>query len=162
MAATVIELLGGKVPDNWDGQSFADALRTSHSDGGREELVMGQAVWTCQRSIRFDDYIAIRTDHDGFHDHPQWMLFNVANDPHQQHDLAEAQPQLLQRAMQRLSAWRRCALAGRGPDADPMKTVLREGGPVLTRGRLQPYLKCFLAALHWPMRRGKAWQRRVN
>ena len=54
--ATVLELLGRKVPDTWDGESFARALKDG-SDQGRDFLVVSQAAWACQRGVRFGDYL---------------------------------------------------------------------------------------------------------
>lgn len=42
----------------------------------------------------FGDWIYIRTIHDGFHMFDDEMLFNIKNDPHEQHDLKEAHPEL--------------------------------------------------------------------
>ena len=52
--ATVLELLERKVPDTWDGESFAKALQDG-SDLGRDFLVVSQAAWACQRGVRFGD-----------------------------------------------------------------------------------------------------------
>ena len=58
-AATTIELLGGTVPANWDGRSFAHAMK-SNSQSGREFLVLSQGAWSCQRAVRCGDW------HSGF------------------------------------------------------------------------------------------------
>jgi len=55
------------VPDDWDGESFAGSL-TGDDDGdaaGREFLVLSQGAWACQRAVRWDEYLLIRTYHDG-------------------------------------------------------------------------------------------------
>ena len=79
-AATVIELAGGKVSPNWDGQSFANALK-SQTHGGRDFLVISQGAWSCQRAVRFDDWLCIKSYHDGYHGFPNAMLFDVKSDP---------------------------------------------------------------------------------
>lgn len=137
-AATTIELLGGKVPEIWDGRSFAAALK-SGSESGRDYLVVSQGAWSCQRSVRFEDYIAIRSYHDGYHCFPEVMLFDVKNDPHEQHDLASERPDLVARAMGFLSAWHAEMMRTSTTNVDPMWTVLQEGGPLHTRGYLQDY-----------------------
>lgn len=86
-AATLVELAGGEVPDNWDGQSFAEAFREGR-EGGRSYLVTSQQAWSCQRGVRFDDCLCLRTYHDGFKQLEPVMLFDLVNDPHEQHDLA--------------------------------------------------------------------------
>ncbi len=140
VAATILELLGTRVPRSWDGESFASALRAG-DEQGREQLVVSQAAWTCQRAVRWQDWIAIRTWHDGFHPFPEWMLFDLANDPHETRDLSAARPDIVQEAGARLDAWHAEMTASSRLPEDPMQTVLREGGPFHTRGQLPKYLE---------------------
>ncbi len=140
VAATVIELVGGKVPSNWDGLGFAAALRAGH-DSGREHLILSQGAWTCQRSIRWDRWLCIRTYHDGYHGFPDLMLFDVVTDPHEQHDLAARHPDIVAQALARLDTWHGEMMRQSGHGVDPMWTVLREGGPYHTRGQLPQYLE---------------------
>jgi choline-sulfatase len=137
VAATVVELASGNVPSDWDGQSLAGALRMGR-DAGRSELVITQGAWTCQRALRWDDFLAIHTLHDGYHAYEDWMLFDLVRDPHQQHDLAGQRPELVRSAERRLTAW---LDATRQRDHDPLQTVLAEGGPWHTRGKLPAYLE---------------------
>ena len=103
-AATLVELAGGKVPEIWDGRSFAQAFREGKSDG-RDALVVSQGAWSCQRSVRWDKYIAIRSYHGGHHGFPPVLLFDVEADPHEQNDLAASRPDLVDAAMVRLDNW---------------------------------------------------------
>ena len=140
VAATVIDLLGGSVPRHWDGASLSAALR-SGSDVGRESLVITQGAWTCQRAVRWDRWIAISTLHDGYHDFPAWMLFDLVSDPHEQQNLAQARPDLVRDAQATLEAWEEEAVRRNPQGKDPLHTVLAEGGPSHTRGRLPAYLE---------------------
>jgi arylsulfatase A-like enzyme len=140
VAATVIDLLGGGIPPHWDGCSLAPALRAG-SDIGREALVITQGAWTCQRAVRWDRWIAISTLHDGYHDFPAWMLFDLLADPHEQHNLADAQPDLLHQAQVTLERWETTAIRRNPQGSDPLHRVLSEGGPWHTRGRLLGYLQ---------------------
>jgi arylsulfatase A-like enzyme len=130
-AATLIELLGGIVPLNWDARSF--------SSRARDYLVLSQGAWSCQRSVRFDDYLAIRSYHDGYHCFPELMLFDVKQDPHEQHDLAAQRPDLVNRAKSMLEDWHAQMMRTATHNVDPMWTVLREGGPYHTCGYLKDY-----------------------
>lgn len=138
-AATMIELLGGQVPEIWDGVSFADDLRQNRP-GGRESLVISQMAWSCQRSSRFDDYLCMRTYHDGYHNWPQVMLFNVKNDPHLQQNLADTQPDLVKRGLSIIDTWHDQMMRTATHATDPLQTVLSEGGPYHTRNELPRYL----------------------
>lgn len=55
-------------------------MRTG-ADGGRDHLVVSQCAHVCQRSVRFGDWMYIRTYHDGYHLIEDEELFNVKDDP---------------------------------------------------------------------------------
>src|SRR5690606_32624052 len=104
LAASIAELLGRDVPSNWDGVSFAEALRAG-SDAGRDHLVLTQGAWTCQRAVRFADWCYLRTYHDGYHELAPHLLFDVARDPHLQANRAGAQPDVVAAAEATLADW---------------------------------------------------------
>lgn len=139
-AATLIELLGGQTPDNWDGQSFAAAFREGR-EAGRPYVVTSQGAWACQRGVRFDHYCCLRSYHDGYKQIEPVMLFDLADDPHEQHDLAPARPELVNHAMGLLADWQQEMGLTSRYDVDPLLTVLREGGPFHCRGQLPAYLE---------------------
>ena len=138
-AATLVEMAGGRVPDNWDGQSFARALSSGPAPG-RDTLVLSQAAWSCQRGVRWNDWLYLHSYHDGFHGFPADLLFDVRLDPHEQHDLASARPEVVAQGRNRLAAWLDEQRHSAGPVEDPMQTVLAEGGPYHCRGELPAYL----------------------
>jgi arylsulfatase A-like enzyme len=148
-AATMIELLGGQMPEIWDAQPFTDAFRSASSPSpetrtpkpGRDFLVLSQGAWSCQRSVRFGDHLAIRSYHDGHHAFPDIMLFNLKDDPHEQHDLAAQPPALVQQAMTLLDQWHANMMRTATHPVDPMWIVMREGGPHHTCGYLPKYLQ---------------------
>jgi arylsulfatase A-like enzyme len=140
MAASVLELLEQRVPADWNGESFADDLRTG-GESGRDFLVLGQGAWTCQRSVRTRDHICMRTYHDGYHELPDVMLFDLARDPHEQRDLAADEPERVASALARLEQWQAELLADHPTGTDPLWTVLREGGPWHVVGHLPAYLE---------------------
>jgi choline-sulfatase len=143
-AATLVERLGGKVPPVWHGRSFADAL-AAKKDGGREFLVLSQGAWAAQRAVRFRaegaDWMMMRTYHDGYKDLGPFMLFNLTEDPHEEHDLAAARADLVDYAMRALDGWRGDTMVAAQRDTDPLMTVMAEGGPFHCRRELPAYLK---------------------
>jgi choline-sulfatase len=140
VAATVVELAGARVPATWDGRPFTDALRAG-TDAGRDELVLSQGAWACQRGVRWGDHLYLHTTHDGYHGHwPTEMVFDVAHDPHETTDLAESVPALRADGASRLAAWVEAQLTMSGLP-DPMDTVRAEGGPLHTRRHLPAYLE---------------------
>jgi choline-sulfatase len=142
--ATIVELMGGTVPNNWDARSFADAYRAGTS-AGRDYLVTGQGTWACQRGVRFiyegQNYLFMRTYHDGFKELEPLMLFNLDTDYHLQHDLAGQHPEIVERAKSLLESWYTAQMMTSDHGVDPMMTVLREGGPFYTRGYLPRYIE---------------------
>lgn len=143
-AATLIDHLGGKVPAVWDGKSFRPAILAGE-DGGREFLVLSQGAWAVQRGVRFrhesEDWLFLRTWHDGLKDFSPETLFNLSQDPHETTDLAESRGDVVRHASQLLSQWWGEQAALSDHDVDPLMTVLREGGPYHTRGELPDYLE---------------------
>jgi len=132
-AATLIELLGGEVPDNWDGQSFVSVFKQQETDE-RPYLVISQNAWSCQRSIRFEHYLCIRTYNDGLKEFPEVMLFDLDADPYEQVNIADEKPKIVAQAMVYLADWQAEMMKTSTTNIDPMMTVLREGGPFHTRG----------------------------
>ena len=139
LAATVLELLGATVPDDWDGISFADGLGRNQSRA-RDHLVLSHGAWTAQRAVRFADWLAIFTYHDGFHGFPEVMMFDVVADPHEQHDMANSHPEIVAHAADLVDRWHADAMRRTNNGRDPLETVIREGGPWHVRGHLDRYV----------------------
>lgn len=139
-SATMLDLLGGEIPPNWDGASFAADLKAGN-DVGRDHLVVSQGAWTCQRSVRFDDYIYIDTRHDGYHLYDDVMLFDLANDPHETRNLATVQPDIAGQGANLLGTWYMKMMRNPARGRDPFTNVIAEGGPWHVRGHLPAYLK---------------------
>ena len=142
-APTLCELLGIEDSDNWDGQSYAEAVR-SGEDAGHEQLVISQCCHVCQRSVRWGPWLYMRTYHCGFHLFPQEMLYNLEEDPHEQVNLAEAHPELCREGAYRLMAWHDEAMQTSDSNVDPLWTVMKEGGPfhansIMMQDTLQGY-----------------------
>ncbi|MDX2111466.1 MAG: sulfatase [Verrucomicrobiota bacterium] len=138
LAPTIAELLGRKPQALWDGRSFAPALQRGEACG-RDQLVISQCAHVCQRSVRFGQWLYIRTYHDGYHLFPKEMLFDITNDPHEQNDLSGQHPELCREGAARLLNWHDEMMASSLTNIDPLWTVMREGGPFHARGRLRDY-----------------------
>lgn len=144
LAPTVTELVDGDVPTGWDGRSFADSV-TDGESASRDFLVVSQGAWACQRAVRWDDWLLIRTYHDGLKNFDPVELYDLAADPHETTDLAQDKPDVARAGLARLQQWLSGRLleaavdkAGGNPDApqsvtDPLWEVIREGGPFHAR-----------------------------
>ena len=112
LAPTYMDLLGREKMPIWDGRSFAGAVRDgAASDAPHDGIVVSQCCHVCQRSARWDapqgdhKWLYMRTYHDGFHLFPDEMLYDLARDPHEQHDLAGERPDVVAEGARRLARW---------------------------------------------------------
>ena len=147
LVPTMAELLGLPSASSWDGESYAGLISgkgrgNCEENSGRESLVLSQQAHVCQRSARFGDFIYIRTIRDGFQLFDDEMLFNVKDDPHEQHDLKEKYPEICAQGAKIILDWQEDMMKTSVSDRDPMWTVYREGGPFHAHDRsLAAYLK---------------------
>lgn len=136
LGPTLMDLLGGESQPIWDGESFASAV-VDGADTGRDEVIISQCAHVCQRSVRWENWLYMRTYHDGFHLFPDEMLFDLASDPHEQKNLAGQHPELCREGLWRLSRWHDAQMKKMALTAsdivDPLWTVFREGGPFHAR-----------------------------
>ncbi len=140
LAPTFADMLGKDARTSWDGKSYASTLKSGEA-AGRDELILSQCCHGCQRSVRWGDWLYIRTYHDFYHLFPKEMLFNLKEDPHEQNNLAETHPGICQEAASRYLNWHDDMMATMkdGYFHDPMWEVIHEGGPFHARGNLKNY-----------------------
>ncbi len=138
IAATIVELMGGQVPPHWDGRSFAPAFK-SGTTAGRPYVVASQMAWSCQRAVRWDNYMMIRSYHTGLKNYPARMLFDLAADPHELNNLAASQPALADHGSALLEQWTTEMMTASPYTQDPLWQVMSEGGPFHTRSALAEY-----------------------
>ncbi|MHC4562268.1 MAG: sulfatase [Planctomycetota bacterium] len=138
VAATILQLLGQDIPERWDWRGCADSLKTGGATG-RDYLVISQCAWSCQRSVRWEKWLMMRTYDTGLKAFPSVMLFDIDADPHLQHNVADGNADIVARMQAMLDEWHADMMesADRGPD--PMEHVLAEGGPYHTRTSLEMY-----------------------
>ncbi len=140
LAPTLAALFERPPIPRWDGRSFAPAIANG-GDCGRDSLVISQCAHVCQRAVRFGPWLYMRTYHDGFHLFPDEMLFNIEEDPHEQHNVAELHPELCREAVSILNQWHDDMMKTMPHDTDPLWAVMREGGPFHAKGNLREYCK---------------------
>lgn len=140
LGPTIADMMNAHACPSWDGQSYAKALRTGE-DSGREYLVLSQCAHVCQRSVRFDDWLYMRTYHDGYHLFPDEMLFNLREDPNEQMDVAEKHRDICKDAVYYLNEWHDRMMHTMPFATDPLWTVMKEGGPFHAKGNLATYIR---------------------
>lgn len=134
---TLAELLNLESSDVWDGQSFLPALTDGRSCG-HDYLVLSQCAHVCQRSVRWGDYLWMRSWHDGYHLFDDEMLFNLKNDPYETTDVKGAEPERCIEARAKYEEWHGLMMKTM-PEGwgDPLETVLEEGGPYHAKGMIR-------------------------
>lgn len=137
---TLADLFGKDPLPSWDGQSYAPVL-TKGEECGREYLVVSQCAHVCQRSVRFGEWLYIRTYHDGYHLFDQEMLFNLVNDPYEQFNVAQENKSVCKDAVYYLNQWHDEMMQSMPHDVDPLWTVMKEGGPFHAKGHLPSYVE---------------------
>lgn len=128
LAPTLASLLHTEKPESWDGLSYAESI-TKGTHTGRPYLVVSQCAHVCQRSVRFENWLYIRTYHDGYHGFPKDMLFDLENDPYEQYNLVEERSDIHMKAVYLLNEWHDDMMLSMKEDTDPLWTVMKEGGP---------------------------------
>jgi hypothetical protein len=68
------------------------------------------------------------------------MLFDLLKDPHEQENLAEKKPDLVNQAMRYLTDWQSDVMRTATHPTDPMWYVIKEGGPLHTRDNVKTYI----------------------
>lgn len=121
---TLADLTGTYKRPIWDGESYAETLKTG-KDTGKSVVHLSQMAHVCQRSVRFGNYLYIRTYQDGFHDFPKEMLFDLKNDKYEENNIAKANPAIVKKARKMLKSFLKANL--KNGKKDQMKTVLKEG-----------------------------------
>jgi arylsulfatase A-like enzyme len=141
LAPTVADLLDVEHYHKWDGESYSDVILNGNESKGREFIVVSQLAHIAQRSVRYKDWMYIKSYHDGFHLFDDEMLFNIKEDPHEEFDVKNNHPEILEKCRMLLGKWTDEQLATSEYREDPLRTVMHEGGPFHARTcDLPPYL----------------------
>lgn len=140
VAATILKGVGRKVPNSWDGKSFYQEIENKENFG-RDYLIISQNAWSCQRTVRFENWTLIKTYHTGLKNFPEIMLFDYEKDFHMTENLAEKKKGVVSQGLQYLNEWHKEMMTTSSSKIDPMQTVIEEGGPFHTRNELENYIK---------------------
>jgi choline-sulfatase len=126
LSATLCDLVGASIPEYWDGYSFVPAL-SGKPFSKRDYLVWGHALYTVQRAVRTQTHLMIRTyDTYQYQTFAPVELYQIKEDPYQQHDLASSNVEQLYQLDHFMNQWvheQRTKPHFRG---DPMDLVLAE------------------------------------
>lgn len=126
LGPTMCELLELPVPDTWEGQSFAQAVR-GLAYTGREHVVLSHGAYSSQRAIRTDTHLYIVTFNPGLFRLMPEQLYAIESDYNMtQNIIGEADERLVIALRAKLFDWWRRAVSASGRRGDPMLSGLYE------------------------------------
>ncbi|MGA2835434.1 MAG: sulfatase-like hydrolase/transferase [Acidimicrobiales bacterium] len=126
---TVLETLGLPEAEGIDGRSLHPLMRgetTTH----RDAVMLSEATWQASRGLRTPDWKYIKYAQSTIYGRDGVELYDVRADPHEQHNVAELHPEVVDELGARLNHWVSAQLAGR---PDPMLSVIDAGLPAVAR-----------------------------
>ncbi len=125
LSATLCEMLGAEIPEDWDGVSFAPQLR-GEQGMERDHLVWGHALYTVQRAVRTRTHLMQRTYDDFGYPFEEIELYDLENDPYQTRNIRDEQPELVSSCEGLLANWLDEQKAKPHAIPDPMQAVIEE------------------------------------
>lgn len=119
LAQTVLDLAGIPQRERMEGLSLLPCLYGVR-DRNYDEVFLSEATWQVKRGVRTDRWKLIRSIEPDRHGRPMKELFDLESDPAEQHNVADAQPEVVAELEQRLDDWLARRLAETGRDTDPV------------------------------------------
>ena len=126
LGPTLCDMLGFNTPAKWDGRSFADAVKGSQFTGWPYQ-VWDHGIYTLTRSVRTRDHLLINVLHPGLYPYDEpYYLHDLRSDPHQEHNIASEQSEVLADLHHKLFDWKLEQLK-KGCAPDPMEAMIEVG-----------------------------------
>jgi arylsulfatase len=126
---TILETLGLPEAEGISGRSLYPLMRgetTTH----RDAVMLSEATWQASRAIRTPEWKYIKFLQSTIYGRDGVELYNVLDDPHEQHNVADRHPEVVAELGDRLNHWVSSQLAGR---PDPILQVIDAGLPAVAR-----------------------------
>ncbi len=126
---TILEALELPEAEGISGRSLYPLMRgetTTH----RDAVMLSEATWQASRAIRTPEWKYIKYLQSTIYGRDGVELYNVIDDPHEQHNVAEQHPEVVAELGDRLTHWVSAQLGGR---PDPMLQVIDAGLPAVAR-----------------------------
>lgn len=125
LGPTMVDYAGFEIPGAWQGESLRPVVEDRSTDW-RDAIVFDHGLYTAQRAVRTDRWKFIRTYHPGDWPDvaPPRQLYDMEADPHEQDDVSEEHPELLEELETTMAVWAETHV---GRDEDELKRTAREG-----------------------------------
>ena len=126
---TILEALGLPEAEGIDGRSLFPLMRGETTDH-RDAVMLSEATWQAARGVRTPDWKYIKFLQTTIYGRDGVELYDLANDPDEQHNVADRHPEVVDELGGRLNHWVSAQLGGR---PDPMNSVIDAGLPAVAR-----------------------------
>jgi arylsulfatase A-like enzyme len=104
LVPTLVELAGLKTGDKFDGRSLLQLIRGRAKDFDREFYIT-ECTWMRKHGWRTPRWKLIEALEPDFHFKPAVELYDLRQDPHEDHNLAEQKPDIVANLRQQMNAW---------------------------------------------------------
>jgi len=124
IAPTIADFEELEQPEQWQGRSLCPLIE-ENIDKWRDYIVIDHGLYTAQRAVRTDRWKYIRTLHPGMWGGktPEEQLYDLQDDPWEQHDLIEIHRDIADKLAGKLERWVNIHCRGK----DPLKKVAQNG-----------------------------------
>ncbi len=126
---TILEALGLPEAEGIDGRSLFPLMR-GEAAAHRDAVMLSEATWQAARGVRTPDWKYIKFLQTTIYGRDGVELYDLANDPDEQVNVADQHPEVVAELGDRLNHWVSAQLGGR---PDPMHSVLDAGLPAVAR-----------------------------
>jgi arylsulfatase A-like enzyme/multidrug efflux pump subunit AcrA (membrane-fusion protein) len=126
---TILEAMGLPAADGIDGRSLFPVMR-GETGAHRDAVMLSEATWQASRAVRTPEWKYIKFLQSTIYGRDGVELYDVVNDPTEQHNVAADHPEVVDELGARLTHWVSAQLGGR---PDPMLSVLDAGLPAVAR-----------------------------
>jgi arylsulfatase A-like enzyme len=124
MMPTILEASGIQLPTKLDGKSLWPAIN-GDARGTHQQIYLSECAWQAARGVVTEHYKFIRTMDSGLFNRPPRELYDLLNDPMEEHNIVEQLPHVVDQLEQDLDAWISEKLQG---SKDPMIEQLEKAG----------------------------------
>ncbi len=121
IAPTLLEAIGEDPPSEMEGQSFWKLLKGEVQDGGYEHVISAECTRQAKWSMRTETHKLIISREPDFYGNPDVELYDLKQDPGEEHNIAEEQAGLAQSMQQKLEDWIADRLNALGKSEDPLR-----------------------------------------
>ncbi len=126
---SILEVLGLPEAEGIDGRSLLPLAR-GEVTGHREVIMLSEATWQAARAVRTPEWKYIKFMQSTIYGRDGVELYDLAQDPHEQTNVADQHPEVVGAMGAQLQHWLSAQLAGR---PDPMLSVIDAGLPAVAR-----------------------------